>query len=86
LKEFSREAPNGLAEKRWDENPARRSRFSMSGDSCQAVLHGCLPAENAAIHFAALYYTGNKPVAQRYFCVAATCLVSEKKEGPVRSG
>jgi len=26
----------------------------MSGDSCQAVLHGCLPAENAAIHFAVL--------------------------------
>jgi hypothetical protein len=25
----------------------------MSGNSCQAALHGCLPAENAAIYFAA---------------------------------
>jgi hypothetical protein len=37
--------------------PASRSRNSTSANSCQAVLHGCLPAENAAIHFAALQHT-----------------------------
>jgi hypothetical protein len=40
---------------------------AMSGNSRQVVLHGCLPAETAAIHFAAWQHTGNKPVAQRYF-------------------
>jgi large subunit ribosomal protein L20 len=39
----------------------------LSGNSRQVVLHGCLPAETAAIHFAAWQHTGNKPVAQRYF-------------------
>src|SRR5882672_1881073 len=46
----------------------------MSGDSCQAELHGCLPAENAAIYsqccsgsdlVGAIF--GSKPVARRYF-------------------
>jgi hypothetical protein len=29
----------------------------MSGASCQAALHGCLPAETAAIYFAAPQHT-----------------------------
>jgi hypothetical protein len=44
------------AEKMQDEKTSckGRSRISMSGNSCQAALHGCLPAETAAIYFAAL--------------------------------
>jgi large subunit ribosomal protein L20 len=36
--------------------------FLTSGDSCQAVPHGCLQAETAAIHFAALDYPGTNPL------------------------
>jgi hypothetical protein len=63
--------------------------------SCQAVLHGCLPVETAAIYFAACSGSdpvgaifGNKPVARRTALsqekgrVAATRSVSSKIELP----
>jgi large subunit ribosomal protein L20 len=51
------------------------------------VLHGCLPAENAAIHFAAKQLIGTNPLRKRYFCVAATRFASaQKRAGPARSG
>jgi hypothetical protein len=44
--------------------------FFESGASCQAALHGCLPAENVAIHIAAIEHTGIKPVARS--CLSAS--------------
>jgi len=59
----------------------------MSGNSCQAVLHGCLPAENAAIHFATLQHTGTNPLREAVFWLRRNlfCL-RKKKERPARSG
>jgi hypothetical protein len=52
----------------------------MNGDSCQAVLHGCLPAENAAIYFAALQHTGTNPLRNAIFALPQPVLLPHKKE------
>src|SRR5713226_342500 len=41
----------------YKKRPVRCSRFFESGASCQAALHGCPPAEIAAIYFAAQQHT-----------------------------
>jgi hypothetical protein len=51
----------------------------MSGDSCQAALHGCLPAENAAIHSAALQHSGTNPLREAVFLRRRNLFVSAKK-------
>jgi hypothetical protein len=68
--------------------PVRRSRFFASGASCQAALHGCPPAEIAAIYFAAQQHTSETnplreaALSQKKRRVAATRSVFRKIEPP----
>jgi len=70
--------------------PVRRSRFFASGASCQAALHGCPPAEIAAIYFAAQQHPSETnplraaALSQKKGRAAATRFVSRKNELPRR--
>src|SRR5258708_3594483 len=68
----------------YKKRPVRCSGFFESGASCQAALHGCLPAEIAAIYCAAQQHTSEtNPLREAALSpkkgrVVATRLVSRK--------